>query len=108
MTSLMFIIVYLSNSVHFVKDFLSLAFYLDANCIPEVFKVCRQLVEVSGDVPRVDNHHHVEISGDNRLGNVKDIYVVLCQIRADFCNNADRIPADHCDYAPVHFYVFVW
>ena len=38
-------------------------------------------------------HHHVEISLHNRLRNVFDVYLVLCQIITYLCDNAHGVLA---------------
>ena len=34
----------------------------------------------------INDHHHVKVPIYNRLGNIQDIYLVISQIGADFCD----------------------
>ena len=50
----------------------------------------------------VDYHHHVEISLDDSLRDVKNVYLTLCKVGAYFCYYAHGVLAHDCNYAPVH------
>ena len=50
----------------------------------------------------VDDHHHVEVAAGDGLADVKDVDVLLGEVRAGLRENADGILAHDSDYDLVH------
>ena len=48
------------------------------------------------------DHHHMEITLDNRLINIKNIDFVFCKICTYGCNNTYSVLTDNCNDCPVH------
>ena len=53
-------------------------------------------------------HHHVEISLHNRLRNVFDVYLVLCQIITYLCDNAHGVLAYDSDNCLLHVSILLF
>lgn len=85
-----------SDPVHCIKDVFFLRFDLHTDLLlPELIQFILDLPKGLGNMGDVHHHHHVKISLDNRLGNIQDVDLIVCQIGADFCDYADRILAHH-------------
>lgn len=50
----------------------------------------------------IHNHHHVEETVDDGLGNVEHVDLMFGQVCADACDDADSIPTDDGDDCLVH------
>ena len=50
----------------------------------------------------VRHHHHIKISLDDGLSNIQDVYIVICQVRADLCDDAYGVVSYHCDDCLFH------
>ena len=42
-------------------------------------------------------HHHVEISLYDGLGDIKNVYIIVCKISTNLCNNSYGIVSYYCD-----------
>ena len=91
-----------SNTVHLGEDFLTLAADAHADVVAEVLKVADHRAEVLVRVGVVDNHHHVEVTVDDGLGNVKHVDLMFGKVCADACDDADSILTDDGDDCLVH------
>ena len=85
------------EAMHFIKNVLPLALYLDAYASSKARKVVHYRLKRLARRGDVDHHHHVKVALDNCLRDVEDVDVVVCQICADLGNYADSILADYCD-----------
>ena len=91
-----------SNTVHLGEDFLTLAADAHTDVVAEVLKVADHRAEVLVRVGVVDNHHHVEETVDDGLGNVKHVDLMFGKVCADACDDADSILTDDGDDCLVH------
>ena len=92
----------LLDAVHHVEDFLTLAFYLNADALAELIEFIGNSFERCVHLAHVDNHHHVEILLHDGLGDIEDVDVFLCQIGANFGDDTFGILAYYCNNRSVH------
>ena len=92
----------LLDAVHHVEDFLTLAFYLNADALAELIEFIGNSFERCVHLTHVDNHHHVEILLHDSLRNVEDVYIVVCKISAHFSNDTLGVLAYYCNDGSVH------
>ena len=88
--------------MHLVKYVLPLAFHLYSG----VFTDLGDFIDESGiadiHLAGIHDQHHVEESLDDGLGDVHNIDLVVCQIGADLCDDADGVLANDCNDYSVH------
>ena len=92
----------LLDAVHHVEDFLTLAFYLNADALAELIEFIGNSFERCVHLAHVDNHHHVEILLHDGLGDIEDVDVFLCQIGANFGDDTFGILAYYCNNGFIH------
>ena len=92
--------------MHLVANILSLTFDLHSGLFPESDDLICHCGIVHCHLGCVDNHHHVEETLDDGLGNVKDIDLMVCHIGADLGDDADCVFADHGNDSSVHVFFF--
>ena len=68
--------------MHFVEYVLVLAFYVYPHAFSYSREVGSGICDVLSAFCYVDNHHHVEISLHYGLGDVQDVYLVVCKVCA--------------------------
>ena len=88
--------------MHHVEDFLTLAFYLNTNALAKISEFVGNSLERCIHLTHVNNHHHVEVTVDDGLGNVEHVDVVLGQVGADSRDDADGVLTDDGDDCLVH------
>ena len=91
-----------SDSMHLVKDVLTLTLDLDSFFVADEAELFCHLVELSFILGYIDNHHHVEKLLHDGLGNVKNVDVMLCQISTYRRDNSDSVFTDNGDDGSVH------
>ena len=92
--------------MHQIKDFFFLAADLHADLFftdPGKF-VCDDAERFLG-LCDIYDHHHIEISVYDGLGDIKDIDLVLRKICADACNDADGVFSYNCDDSSLHIFI---
>lgn len=77
----------LSDAVHLLEYFLTLALDFQAHGVTQFAKIALYLVEGGGGVGQIYNHHHIEITAYDGLRNVEDIGFMFCQIGTYTGNN---------------------
>jgi hypothetical protein len=81
-----------SDAVHGIEYFFLLAADLDADGISsEDIEFIGELSERNVQRRDIDNHHHIEISLDDGLRNIKNVDFSVCKECADTADNADLI-----------------
>ena len=50
----------------------------------------------------IHDHHHIKIILHDGLGNIQDIYIILCQIGTYFCNNSYGVFSNYSDNCFFH------
>ena len=88
--------------MHFVKYFLPLAFNLNASVLSNLRDFLGESYKVDFHSGNIYNHHHSEETLYDCLGDIKDVYVVLCQIGADFSDDTYSILSDYSYDGSVH------
>ncbi len=68
----------------------------------ELVEIVHDLAEFLVGVGIIHNHHHVEETVDDGLGNVKHVDLMLGKVGADACDDADSVLADDGDDCLVH------
>ena len=91
-----------SDAVHLGKDLLALAADAHANLFAEFVEIVHDLAEFLVGVGIIHNHHHVEETVDDGLGNVKHVDLMFGKVCADACDDADSILTDDGDDCLVH------
>lgn len=77
--------------MHFVENFFSLAFDHNADLFSDLFHLICHITKGVGGICSVYNHHHIKITGYDRLGNIQNVDLLFCQICTYPCNNTYRI-----------------
>ena len=80
-----------SDAVHLGKDILMLHMDRHADFFPHFFQFLGKYIQLFRGQAGICDHHHIEISIYNGLGNIQDIHPVLCQISTYLCDNAYSI-----------------
>ena len=88
--------------MHLGEDLLALAADAHADVVAEILEVADHGAEVLVGFGVVDDHHHVEESVDDGLGDVEHVHVVLREVGADAGDDTDRILSDDSDDCLVH------
>ena len=96
-----------SDSVHHVEDLLFLAADIDSDFRRHALEPVDEFVIRDVNRLRVNNHHHVEDSHPDGLGNIEDICIVLKYKGTDPCNDACGVFSDNRNYCFVHF-IFIY
>ena len=91
-----------SDAVHLGKDLLALAADAHANLLAELVEIVHNLAEFLVGLGIIHDHHHVEETVDDGLGNVKHVDLMFGKVCADACDDADSILADDGDDCLVH------
>jgi len=91
-----------SDAVHLGKDLLALAADAHANLLAELVEIVYDLAEFLVGVGIIHDHHHVEETVDDGLGNVKHVDLMFGKVCADACDDADSILTDDGDDCLVH------
>jgi len=91
--------------VHLIENLSALAFYLHAHALANLHQTAADGLESAVNLAHVNNHHHIEIPLHNSLRDVENVYFVLCQISANFCDNAHGVLAHHSNNSFIHCYV---
>ena len=79
-----------SDTVHLVEDLLPLTFDLHTQLAARFVKLADHLRERLLSLFHIHNHHHVEITLDNGLGDIQNVHFVLCQIGSYLGNDTHR------------------
>ena len=91
-----------SDSVHHIKNILALRLDNHSDFPAELFQLPADRSEFLRGLRRVHNHHHVEISGYDRLRDVQNINAVLREIGTHFRDDSNPVFADHRYNCSVH------
>lgn len=69
--------------MHHVKDIFMLTADHYADLLSQCTEITGKLCHISC-LCSVHDHHHIEITVNDGLGNVQNVYLMFCEIRADF------------------------
>ena len=88
--------------MHLIEYVFPLAFDLDSGILSEFCDLLDHSRIVDCHLRRIDNHHHVEESLNDGLGDVENVDLIICHIGADLGDDADCVLADNGDDCSVH------
>ena len=92
------------DSVHLDEDILALDLNPYADFISCLLQFFRHLSKGLGHAADIHNHHHVEISLYDGLGNIQDVNLVPGQLCAFFCDDSYRVFSYYSDNCLAHFH----
>ena len=88
--------------MHLLEDLGLLAADLEPHLEPQLAEFRRDVLERLAALREIDDHHHVEVVLDDRLGNVENVDLRLGEIRARLGQDPDRILADNSNNGLFH------
>ena len=84
--------------MHAFEDLFPLKLNDHADLFSQLFKAAGEFAEFTGGVSYINNHDHVEKPLDDRLGNLKYVYILIRELNTCFRLHADFLLAKHCNY----------
>jgi len=95
------------DTVHFFEDLFSLAFDVNANFLTDLFKIAGHVAKGNARISGINDHHHIEVPLNDRLGYILDINLIIRQISTYFCDDADGIFSNDGDDGFVHSFLLM-
>ena len=100
--------------MHFGKNVFTLTSDPDPDLRTELVKVSHHLSEWLRRAARIDDHHHIEVSLHDGLGDILHIDLVAGKVRADSGNDSHRVFPDygydsfvHSEFNPLYLLVLI-
>ena len=85
------------NTMHYIEDIFVLTADHYANLIADFRKFFRESRGIFIRFTGICNHHHVKIPLYDSLGNIQNVYVVVCKIGTYLCNDSYGVISYYCN-----------